>query len=114
MVRALKTARYGQAALWIAGFLAVVGSFGLHPEPRGLEVLLTASSRAGWSSVPASGKASHGCLACLAHRPVSLTGLAGVVLEPGSSLRPPNPARLSRPRRLEFPSHEGRAPPALI
>lgn len=114
MFRALRVARCGKIALWIAGFLAVCGSFGLHPEPPAVQASLLAHSAPGWhGNAAGDGNATHGCLACLAHRSVSVTGLTGVVLRPASSSGAPALPRVSPPISLEARPHDGRAPPAL-
>lgn len=112
MLRALKKVRFGQIALLAAGFLAVSGSFGLHPEPDPSAGPTT--PRVGWTTADSSGQsAPHACLACLAHRSLSLPGLAAVVLAPGSSVIAAAVAAPSLLARLDPTPHEGRAPPAL-
>lgn len=113
MLRALRTARCGQVVLWIAGFLAIAGSFGLHPEPDRAASLAPAAPLPGWISPLPAGNASHDCLACLAHRSVSLARPSGVVLQPGLILAVVFSPRVIRLGRVESRHHEGRAPPAL-
>ena len=113
MFGTLRRARLTRAALSLAGFLAIMGSFGLHPEPAQSAILPTAGSLPAWSVDQSPGQASHDCLACLAHRWVSLTRLAGVILQPGRSVSAALAPREAFPRRVWRPDHEGRAPPAL-
>jgi len=112
MFRSLRTGRFGQVALLIAGFLAVAGSFGLHPEPeRGVAA---SSAGAKWSALDGSGDNSpHVCLACLAHRSISVPRLSSVVLALRSAAPAAVSAAPSRLARLEAHPREGRAPPAL-
>lgn len=113
MFLSMRRARFGQFALMIAGFLAISGSFGLHPEPDPGLTAASASSSPRWVADRIASEAPHECLACLAHRSISLPRLAAVVLQPGSAVR----AILSRApsllARLDAHPREGRAPPAL-
>jgi len=113
MLRSIKAARFGRAALAIAGFLAVMGSFGLHPEPAQPQTLAAAGSLPAWSVSQNVERTSHDCLACLAHRFVSLTRLSGVILQPGSSVQAALLPRAIFPRRPSRSHDEGRAPPTL-
>ena len=112
MFSRLRTARLAHLALGLACLLAVTGSIGLHPEPDGAGENRTVSLTGIWKIPQPPGSASHGCLACLAHRSIPLTRLSGVVLAPvacvGTFSLLPTP-RLSA--RASAP-HEGRAPPA--
>src|SRR6476646_4111190 len=97
MLLPMRKARFGQFALMIAGFLAVSGSFGLHPEPEPtLSAAAFPSSAPGFTADRIAGEAQHGCLACLAHRSISLPRLAAVVLQTGSAVGSP----LLRPSSL--------------
>jgi len=112
MFRSLKTARSGQAALLLAGLLAVAGSFGLHPEPE--RAIAVSAAGAEWSALEDPVEQNpHVCLACLAHRAISLPRLSSVVFAP----RPTAPAAVSATpsglARLEAHPREGRAHPAL-
>ncbi|HEX7252078.1 MAG TPA: hypothetical protein VF376_04280 [Thermoanaerobaculia bacterium] len=107
----MRIARLAHLALGLACLLAVTGSVGLHPEPDGAAENSTVSLTGIWKTPQPPGASSHGCLACLAHRSVPLTRLAGVVLAPvacvGTLSLLPTPhlsVRASAP-------HEGRAPP---
>ncbi len=113
MLRAFRTAPLGRAVLLVAASFAVVGSFGLHPEPA---TEIYAPARAGsvpaWTASPQTDQAD-GCTACLAHRSVSLTRLgvfaaAGVPVLRVAPLPQPRLIPLSAPRFIE-----GRAPPSL-
>ena len=112
MLSRLRTARLAHLALGLACLLAVTGSIGLHPEPDGSGENKTVSLTGIWEIPQPPGAASHGCLACLAHRSIPLTPLCGVVLAPVTRVgmlsllpAPHFSARASGP-------HEGRAPPA--
>lgn len=112
MLLALRRARSARFVLLAAGFLAVSGSFGLHPEPGPLAG--RAQSRAGWTAANLLDRGSpHECLACLAHRSISLPGPSAVVLQSDSSIPAASPASPSPFSRLDAPLVEGRAPPAL-
>jgi hypothetical protein len=113
MFHTLRKARFGRAALTLAGFLAIMSSFGLHPEPAQSASLPAAGSLPAWSLDQSPGQTSHDCLACLAHRWVSLTRLAGVILQPGTSVAAALAPREAFSRRAWRPDHEGRAPPPL-
>ncbi len=112
MFQALRRSRYGQTVLALAGVLAISSSFGLHPEPACAVALRTADSAPVWTLAEASNGATHGCLACLAHRSVSLPRLSGVVLQPGASVAAAAARPTSPPASLETAPHQGRAPPA--
>jgi hypothetical protein len=114
MFRSMRRARFGQFALMIAGFLAVAGSFGLHPEPEPAPPADTASSAPVWASARPGGEAPHECLACLAHRSLSLPRLAAVVLQPGSAVKASAVAAPAHLAKLDAHPREGRAPPTLI
>ena len=110
MLRRLRTARFGQIALWLAAFLAVTGAFGLHPEPALSATRAGALPAVGHS--PASSTDTDGCPACLAHRPISASRLwtaldAPLLLCRASTVRAPEPVRA-----LPALPHEGRAPPS--
>ncbi|HJW13860.1 MAG TPA: hypothetical protein VJ776_04140 [Thermoanaerobaculia bacterium] len=104
--------RFGQAALLLAGFLAVSGSFGLHPEPERSPI--AAATGEEWSAPDGLSDATpHICLACLAHRSVPLPRLSAVVLALRAAAPMAPAAAPSPPARLEGHPREGRAPPAL-
>jgi hypothetical protein len=113
MLHAFRKARAAQFVLLVAGFLAVSGSFGLHPEPEGPAARVAAGD--GWNALNRSGTAAkHDCYLCLLHKSVSLPRLAAVVLEVGSAVTV-RPVTDSSPLgRLESHPREGRAPPAWI
>jgi len=97
----------------IAGFLAVAGSFGLHPEPEPAQAAAAAGT--GWHALDRTGETNpHVCVACLSHRSISLPRLAAVVLQPASTVAQTEDAAPSPLGRLEVQSREGRAPPALL
>src|SRR6266540_450654 len=113
MFLALRKARFAQIVLLTAGFFAVSGSFGLHPEPRGSGARATTGD--GWNALDRSGKtAPHDCLLCLAHKSLSLPRLSAVVLQAGSAVHATPVAVPSLLGRLDAHPREGRAPPALI
>jgi len=112
MFRSLRTARLGRAVLLIAGFLAVAGSFGLHPEPERALAAFAAGAQWGVLNV-SSDTNTHVCLACLAHRAIWVSRLSSVVLAPLSTAPASISAAPSCLARLEAHPREGRAPPAL-
>ncbi|HSS44432.1 MAG TPA: hypothetical protein VLO07_03740 [Thermoanaerobaculia bacterium] len=112
MFPALRKSRYGQTLLALAGLLAISSSFGLHREPDCTTSRLADSSTPVWTLVELSDETSHGCLACLAHRSVSLPRLSGVVLQPGASVAVDVARPAPRLASLETAPYEGRAPPA--
>ena len=116
MFHAFRAARLGRAALLLAAAFAVAGSFGLHPEPggdlRAARSVFAGSSGRAWTAVPDSDGQTDPCTACLAHRSVSLTGLAvfapaGTAAIPVDALPHARLLLLSAPRFIE-----GRAPPS--
>jgi hypothetical protein len=113
MLRSIRKARFGQFALMIAGFLAISGAFGLHPEPVPAQAAAAAGS--GWHALDGNEETNpHVCIACLSHRSISLPRLAAVILQPASAVAPTADAAPSLLGRLEVQSREGRAPPALL
>ena len=113
MFLSMRKARFGQFALILAGFLAVSGSFGLHPESEPGQAAAMAGP--GWHAPELGAETSpHICVACLSHRSISLPRPAAVVLEPASAVTPTLDAAPSPLGRLEVQAREGRAPPALI
>lgn len=113
MFLSMRKARFGQLALMIAGFLAISGSFGLHPEPEAAQsVAITGIS---WNALDQTGETNpHLCVACLSHRSISLPRLAAVVLQPASAVTPAPDVAPSLLGRLEVQSREDRAPPVLL
>ena len=113
MFPSMRRARFGQLALILAGFLAVSGSFGLHPEAEPGQAAATAG--AGWHAPELGADTNpHACVACLSHRSISLPRPAAVVLQPASAVTPTLDSAPSLLGRLEVQAREGRAPPALI
>jgi hypothetical protein len=113
MFLSMRKARFGQFALILAGFLAVSGSFGLHPEPEPGQA--EAMAAAEWHAPELGAETNpHVCVACLSHRSISLPRPAAVVLQPASAVTPPLAAAPSLLARLDVQAREGRAPPALI
>ena len=111
-IRRSRIAPAVQALLCVAVLMSLAGALGLHPEPDLVDGSLSTAPERTWSQ-DAARAASSDCPICLAHRPVSLAGLSGVLLEPGAyrtdaALLEPICPSLSIPRR-----HEGRAPPAV-
>lgn len=114
MFLSLRKARFGQLALMIAGFLAVSGSFGMHPEPEPAQAV-AAVAGSGWNTVDRTEENNpHACIACLSHRSISLPRLAAVVLQPASAVARASDAAPSPLGRLEVRPREGRAPPTLL
>src|SRR5229473_5668874 len=97
MLRTFRSLRLGQMALAIASVLAVTGSLGLHPEPAVAHSQQTSDGSAQWQAPGGQDNTNHDCLACLAHRSVSLPRLSGVVLEPGSAVTLSFCRRIDRP-----------------
>ena len=115
MFLSMRKARFGQFALILAGFLAVSGSFGLHPEPDPGQAAAAASARAEWHAPEPNAETNpHVCVACLSHRSISLPRPAAVVLQPASAVTPTLDAAPSPLGRLEVEPREGRAPPDLL
>ena len=107
MFRRLRTAPCVRAALLAAGALAVLASFGLHPELLGDDRL---AAHRGLSSAHAD-KAPHACPACLTHGaalapPLSQLPARVVIFAPGSP-----PAGVLPPGRLAGRDLSGRSPP---
>lgn len=112
MLRGLRTARFARVALFVAGFLAVAGGFGLHPEPA-FEAAAGTGAVPGFSSASLSSAGADGCPACLAHRPIPAARLATAVRVPLLLwLEAPLLATSSLPAPPSLP-HDGRAPPSL-
>jgi hypothetical protein len=116
MFHAFRSARLGRAVLLLAAVFAVAGSFGLHPEPASeLAPPLAALSQGSapvWTAAPGSEGQTDPCTACLAHRFVSLTGLA-VFSPAGTAAIPVAPLPQARLLPLSAPRFvEGRAPPS--
>ena len=114
MLQAVRMARWTRVLLFAAALVATAGSFGLHPEPGAPPRALSSAADAPvWTADSPDATAAHGCFACLAHRNVSLSGLA--VFAPSAAravgaavIAPTRPLRLFSPRL-----DDGRAPPAL-
>jgi hypothetical protein len=111
MFLTLRRSRYGRTLLAFAAALAICGSFGLHPEPACAAAPSARDSVPLWSVVAAADGESHACLACLAHRSVSLPRLTGVVLQPGVSVAAFSARLAPHPANSKTAPHEGRAPP---
>ena len=107
MLLRLRESGFARVLLLVAGLSAVSASFGLHPEPAAA----ASSPAAAWSAQVALPLPSHGCPACLTHRPVSLARLAAVVLQPESTVAAPVVVFVRRPDRPEPRPHQNRAPP---
>jgi hypothetical protein len=115
MFLSMRNARFGQFALILAGFLAVWGSFGLHPEPEPGQAAAMASAGTEWHAPELGPETNaHVCVACLSHRSISLPRPTAVVLQSVSAVTPTLDGALSPQGRLEVQAREGRAPPALI
>jgi hypothetical protein len=113
MLRALRSSRSGRGLLFAAALLAVTGSFGLHPEPASDSAVADFTGPA-WTGSAVEAASGHGCTACLAHRNVSLSGLAVFAPTSGVALGAPVPVP-ARGLRLFLPRlDDGRAPPALL
>ncbi|MEO8190514.1 MAG: hypothetical protein ABI682_09230 [Acidobacteriota bacterium] len=114
MLQAVRMARWTRVLLFAAALAAITGSFGLHPEPGAPPRALSSTPDApAWAADSADPFASHGCLACLAHRDVSLSSLAVFAPAPARAVDsfvavPTRLLRLFAPRL-----DDGRAPPAL-
>jgi hypothetical protein len=112
MLRTFRSLRLGQMALAFASVLAVTGSLGLHPEPAVVSSQPASDGSAQWQAPGGQDTATHDCLACLAHRSLSLPRLSGVVLEPGTAVALSFWWRTERPLPPPGRTHAGRAPPA--
>jgi predicted cobalt transporter CbtA len=106
MLRVIRSARFGQIALGIAGILAIAGSFGLHPEPASAPRFAGAR----WSAAIIS-SATHGCPVCLAHRPAPVAALVVTLLGPPDAVGEPQPASVPAVRPTAPLAQDGRAPP---
>ncbi len=110
MLRACRVARSVRLLLLVGALFAVAGSFGLHPEPTAEDVG-AATDRTAWTAGAPADSASHGCMACLAHRSVSLQALC--VFVPAADVT--HVAVVASPVDLLLPSadttDDGRAPP---
>ena len=111
MFQALRRSRYGQTVLALAGLLAISSSFGLHPEPAQAAAPVAAEPGPALGVPQLANAGTHGCLACLAHRSVSLPRLSGVILQPGVRVAAAVTRPAPRPANLETAPYEGRAPP---
>lgn len=115
MLRALRAERFARFLLLAAALLAVSGSFGLHPEPGGNAAGTPADIRDAGLWTPASIDVADAdvCLACLAHRSVSLSALCVFTPTAARVIGAPD-ARAARPLSLYNPRlDDGRAPPPL-
>ncbi len=115
MLQAIRGARWSRVFLFAAALVAIAGSFGLHPEPGSVPPAISAAAQVpAWTANSPDASSTHGCFACLAHRNVSLSGLA--VFAPsaaravGSAVTLPTRALGLFAPRLD----DGRAPPALV
>ena len=112
MFQPLRRSGYGQTVFALAALLAISSAFGMHPEPTSARPLPSVDSSPLWTPVDVSDQVSHGCLACLAHRSVSLPRLCGAVLEPGASVTTAVARPTPQPADIKTAPHQGRAPPA--
>jgi hypothetical protein len=110
MLRACRAARSGRVLLLAAALLALAGSFGLHPEPLAEEGV-PSSAAPEWSTGASTDSATHGCMACLAHRSVSLSGLAVYVPASDATHAAPPAAAVEPVRVFASRTVDGRAPP---
>lgn len=114
MLQAVRVARWSRALLFAAAVVAIAGSFGLHPEPgAGVPALSPVAGAPAWTAERPDASTTHGCFACLAHRNVSMPGLA--VFAP-SAARAVGSAIVGSTRALRLFAPrlgDGRAPPAL-
>ena len=107
MLRRIRTAPVVRLALCAAALLAIVASFGLHPEPG--EAFATSSAAFATSAAPQ--QSPHGCVACLNHGLALASPLSGL-LPSGSAWTPaPFPADPIRHGRLAGTDLPGRSPP---
>src|SRR5260370_39716643 len=112
MLRTFRSLRLGQMELAIASVLAVTSSLGLHPEPAFAHSRQSSDGSVHWQAPGGQDSTTHDCLACLAHRSLSLPRLSGVVLEPGTGITLSLCRRTERPLPAPGRTHAGRAPPA--
>ncbi|MGH9363913.1 MAG: hypothetical protein ACRD1B_01415 [Thermoanaerobaculia bacterium] len=110
MLQKPRKSRLARALLLAAGLLAVLASFGLHPEP---EAAAASSGTPAWSAQVARTSPSHECPACLTHRPFSPALLTAVVLRPQSIVAPAAVFLAAWPERHEVRPHQNRAPPVV-
>jgi hypothetical protein len=114
MYCALRRGRGARTVLLMTAVLAAGSSFGLHPEPFRSAVLSAEEDRGPALNTAAHpGRIAHGCLACLAHRSLSLPQLSAVVLQGGPGLHLGAACADRSVGRLVFAEHDGRAPPSL-
>ncbi|MDQ2969919.1 MAG: hypothetical protein M3R34_02160 [Acidobacteriota bacterium] len=111
MLQAVRAARWARVLLLAAAFLAVAGSFGLHPEPDALRPLGTAALA--WTATGTAASGAHDCFACLAHRSVSLAGLSVFAPTAARSVGAPVPIPARHIRLFTPRLDDGRAPPSL-
>ena len=111
MLQAVRAARWARILLLAAAFLAVAGSFGLHPEPDAMRPLGAVASA--WTAEETAASGAHDCLACLAHRSVSLARLSVFAPTAARSVRAPVPIPARRIRLFTPRLDDGRAPPPL-
>ncbi len=107
MLRRMRAARAVRAVLVAAATLALLASFGMHPEPVGTDGF---ASHRGLSSAHAE-DAPHACPACLTHAAALLTPAVDAPRVDSSDARVPlalESSALSRRAALEL---SGRSPP---
>lgn len=105
-----RKSRLARALVLAAGFVAVLASFGLHPEP---DVGAGSSGTPAWSVPVARSSHPHECPACLTHRPVSPATPSAVILQPESAVAPAAVFVAPRPDPPEVRPLQNRAPPVV-
>jgi len=107
MFRRWKSAPCARATLLAAGALAVLASFGLHPEPLGDDQV---AAHRGLASAHAD-KASHACPACLTHGAALVPPLSRLPARAAIAAPEPSPLVVVPPGRLAGRDLSGRSPP---
>lgn len=107
MLRACRAARWVPIVLFAAALLTVAGSFGLHPEP------VSEPGAPEWSAGASESAGAHGCLACLAHRSISVVGASVFAPAAAVAVAAAAPAPVRALSLFAAPGIDGRAPPAL-
>ncbi|HXM75561.1 MAG TPA: hypothetical protein VN971_02175, partial [Thermoanaerobaculia bacterium] len=111
MLQAVRAARWARILFLAAAFLAVAGSFGLHPEPDTLRPF--AASASAWTATGTAASGAHDCFACLAHRSMSLARLSVFAPTAARSVGASVPLPARRIRLFTPRLDDGRAPPPL-